>query len=276
MCSWGIRSISAPSMRRLYCAAGAMCDVADTRWHRSLGRFSAVTTEPLRRSAASFKVRRRSLSPKRQAEFDEWIRCWGIDTAGPVLDWSEVFADERDAGDADATEENDRSVVLDVGFGHGESTIVMAYAQPEFDVVAVEVHTPGVVTVLDAIANEQLHQIRVVHGDLVPFLGRVAPGTLAGVRVFFPDPWTKRRNHHRRLIAPDMVTAFTDRLRGGGFLHLATDIADYATSMQRVCDAEPRLEGGVIDRPDWRPLTRFERRGLDAGRTPVDLFYVRS
>src|SRR5690606_30216514 len=99
---------------------------------------------------------------------------------------------------------------------------------------------------------------------------------LAGIRVFFPDPWTKRRNHHRRLIATDVVTAFTDRLRVPGFLHLATDIADYADAMQQVCDAERRLDGGVIERPDWRPLTRFERRGLDAGRVPVDLLYTRT
>ena len=166
-------------------------------------------------------------------------------------------------------------VVLDVGFGHGESTIAMAHAEPDVDVLAVEVHTPGVVTVLDAIEHQGLRQIRVVHGDLLPFLDRIAPASLAGIRVFFPDPWTKRRNHFRRLIGTDVVAAFTDRLRLGGRLHLATDIADYAASMQQVCDAEPRLDGGVVPRPDWRPLTRFERRGLDAGRQPTDLIYTR-
>lgn len=222
-----------------------------------------MSAESVRRPAASFKVRRRSLSPKRQAEFDQWIPRWGLDVDGPVLEWHDVFGRHGD-------------VILDVGFGHGESTIVMAYAQPDVDVVAVEVHTPGVVTVLDAIEHEDLHRIRVVHGDLLPFLDRVAASSLAGIRVFFPDPWTKRRNHHRRLIGPDVVAAFTDRLRIDGFLHLATDITDYAVSMEQVCDAEPRLEGGVIERPAWRPLTRFERRGLDAGRHPVDLLYTRT
>ncbi len=177
--------------------------------------------------------------------------------------WPEVFGRDGD-------------VVLDVGFGHGESTIAMAAAAPDTDVVGVEVHTPGVVTVLDAIEHVPLPHVRVVHGDLLVLLDRIAPGSLAGVRVYFPDPWTKRRNHHRRLIAPDVVAAFVDRLRPGGFLHLATDIADYAEAMRSVCDAEPRLVGGVIDRPPWRPLTRFEQRGLDAGRKPVDLLYTRA
>ncbi len=216
----------------------------------------------VRRPAASFKVRRRSLSPKRQAEFDEWVQRWSLDLAGPPLDWRDVFG-------------RDGAVVLDVGFGHGESTIEMATNDPDLDVIGVEVHTPGVVTVLDAIEHRGLHHVRVVHGDLLPFLDRVPVESLAGVRVYFPDPWTKRRARHRRLVRTDVVEAFTDRLRLGGFLHLATDIADYAVAMQRVCDDEPRLAGGVVERPVWRPLTRFERRGLDAGRSPTDLLYTR-
>ncbi len=219
-------------------------------------------TTSLRRPATTFRVRRRSLSAKRQAEFDRWVAHWGVAVQGPPLDYGEVFGRSGD-------------VVLEIGFGHGESTIAMATVEPEIDVLAVEVHTPGVVTVLDAIENQHLHQIRVVHGDVLPFLDRLPARSLAGVRVFFPDPWTKRRRQHRRLIAPDVVAAIVDRLRPGGFLHLTTDIADYGEVMQQVCDAEPRLDGGVIDRPAWRPLTRFEQRGLDAGRSPVDLLYLR-
>ncbi len=219
-------------------------------------------SSPVRRPSATFKVRRRSLSPKRQAEFDTWIQRWGLDVTGPPLDYLAVFGRVGD-------------VVLDIGFGHGESTIAMAMDQPDVDVLAVEVHTPGVVTVLDAIEHDELHHLRVVHGDLLPFLDRVPHSSLAGIRVFFPDPWTKRRRQHRRLVAPDVVAAFVDRLVVGGFLHLATDIAHYAVVMEQTCDAEPRLDGGVIPRPDWRPVTRFEQRGLDAGRPPVDLLYRR-
>ena len=196
-----------------------------------------MTTEArtIRGPAASFKVRRRSLSPKRQTEFDAWIETWGLSIDGPLLDWSDVFGRTGD-------------VVLDVGFGHGESTIALAAAEPDIDVIGVEVHTPGVVTVLDAIEHQGLHQIRVVHGDMLALLDRVPAASLAGIRVYFPDPWTKRRNHHRRLIRPDVLAALVDRLRAGGFLHLATDIVDYAESMQSVCDAEPRLTGLLYTR----------------------------
>lgn len=217
----------------------------------------------VRRSAASFRQRQRRLSPKRQAEFDEWIERWSLAVDGPVLDWFDVFGRNGD-------------VVLDIGFGHGESTIEMAAADRDTDVIGVEVHRPGVVTVLDAIEHRALQHVRVVHGDVLPFLDRVPGGSLAGVRVYFPDPWTKRRNHHRRLVGSDVVGVLVDRLRLGGTLHLATDIADYAEKMENVCDAEPGLTGGRVERPDWRPLTRFEQRGLDAARSSVDLLYTRT
>jgi tRNA (guanine-N7-)-methyltransferase len=220
------------------------------------------TARAVQRPAATFKVRRRRLSPKRQAELEVWRARWALDVDGPPLDWTEVF--DRVAG-----------VVLDVGFGHGESTIEMARRRPDLGVVGVEVHDPGVVTVLDAIENGPLPHVRVVHGDLLPFLDRISAASLAGVRVFFPDPWVKARQSHRRLIRDDVVAAFVDRLGLGGEIHLATDITDYADQMQRVCDAEPRIVGGIVNRPAERPRTRFERRGIEAGRTATDLRYER-
>jgi len=225
-----------------------------------------VRAREVTRPALTFKVRRRGLSAKRRREFEEWITKWSIDLDGPVVDWAEAFGPDRDPS---------RGVVLDIGFGHGESTIQMARAQPDLDVVGVEVHDPGVVTVLDAIENDPLPHVRVVHGDLILFLRRIGPDSLTVVRIFFPDPWKKTRQHHRRLVREDVVAALVDRLRIGGELHLATDIADYAALMKRVCDAEQRLTGGVIERPDERPLTRFEQRGLDEGRPATDLLYRR-
>ena len=225
----------------------------------------------VRRPALTFKVRRRGLSPKRQAEFERWIAEWSIPMDGPILDWAEVFP-----GADGAPRDAQRGVVLDIGFGHGESTIQMARAQPALDVIGVEVHDPGVVTVLDAIVNDPLPHVRVMHGDIVPFLDRIGPESLRIVRIFFPDPWKKQRQHHRRLVRADIVAALVDRLEIGGELHLATDIADYAELMNSVCDAEQRLHGGVVDRPDERPLTRFEQRGLDEGRPPTDLIYRRT
>jgi tRNA (guanine-N7-)-methyltransferase len=243
-------------------------------WERFItfvGNFSVDMTEKLptnvkgsvSRPSASFKLRRRSLSIRRQGELDDWLGRFGLGVEGPLLSWQDVFAREGD-------------VVLDVGFGHGESTIKMAIAQPQVDVIAVEVHTPGVVTLLDAVVRNDIDCVRAVHGDLLPFLDRVPGGSLAGVRVFFPDPWPKARQAHRRLLGGDVIAALTDRLGPGGQLHMATDVSDYAKSITIACAGEPRLAGGVISRPDWRPLTRFEQRGLDAGRVPTDLLYSRN
>lgn len=166
-------------------------------------------------------------------------------------------------------------VVLEIGFGAGEGTLALAAARPDEDVVAVDVHTPGVARLLERIEVEGLTNVRVVHGDALVFLHRIAPNALHGVRVFFPDPWPKARHRHRRLVRPDVVADLVDRLTIGGTLHLATDVADYARQMVAVCDAEPRLVGGVVPRPSWRPLTRFEAEGRAAGRVSIDLRYTR-
>ncbi len=201
------------------------------------------------------------MSAKRQAEFAAWMNRWGLDENGPILDWSELFGA--------------RPVVLDIGFGRGEGTIEMARADTHTALVGVEVHTPGVVAVLDAVDSDPLPHVRLVHGDVLRFLTRVPIDSLVGVRIYFPDPWPKARHHQRRLVRSDVVTVIVDRLQVGGFLHLATDIAHYADEMIRTCEADARLDGGRIARPEWRPLTRFEQRGIDEGRAPIDLWYQR-
>ncbi len=166
-------------------------------------------------------------------------------------------------------------VVLDVGFGGGEATIAMARADPARDVIAIEVHTPGISNVLDAVQRHSLTNIRVMDGDVQEFIARLGPAILDEVRVYFPDPWPKMSQRRRRMIQPGFVDLVIDRLAIGGRLHLATDIADYAAQMQSVCDSFAQLVGGVVERPSTRPVTRFERRGLDENRPPVDMIYVR-
>ncbi len=224
---------------------------------------SAPAGSTVRRASVTFKVRRRALSPRRQTLLEGWLQRWGLDENGPPLDWQDVFGTTS-------------AVVLDVGFGHGESTVNMAAADPATSIVGIEIHTPGVATLLDAVDRQGLGNVRVVHGDALPFLDRIPPGTLHGVRIYFPDPWPKPRQHHRRIVHPDVIDVLVDRLEVDGTIHLATDVDAYAMAMQRVCGAEPRLTGGVIDRPIERPLTRFEQRGLIEGRHPVDMLYRRT
>ncbi|MEY2754671.1 MAG: tRNA ((7)-)-methyltransferase, partial [Actinomycetota bacterium] len=142
-------------------------------------------------------------------------------------------------------------------------------------VIGVEVHTPGVAHVLDAIDAGGWTHVRVAEDDALDLLPRIAPGSLTGVRIWFPDPWLKNRQRHRRLVREQVVPLLVERLRVGGLLHVATDIDDYARQVLEVVAGEPRLAGGVVPRPEWRPLTRFERRGLDAGRDPVDMIFTR-
>jgi tRNA (guanine-N7-)-methyltransferase len=166
-------------------------------------------------------------------------------------------------------------VVLDIGFGGGEAVVAMAADRPHEAIIGVEVHTPGVAHVLESIVANGWRHVRVVEGDVLEFLPRVPAGSLATVRLYFPDPWPKNKQRHRRLARPDVVAALVDRLRIGGTWHVATDIDEYARQVIEVAEADGRLRGGVVPRPDWRPVTRYERRGLAAGRTPTDLIYER-
>ncbi len=217
-----------------------------------------------RPAARTFKPRRRSLSPTRAAAYDVSFARFGLQVDGPPLDLDEVFG-------------RSGPFVLDVGFGAGDALLTVARDRPDECVIGVEVHTTGLAAVLEAAsADLSLTNVRVVDGDVLELLPRLAPGSLDGVRIWFPDPWPKHRQQHRRLVRADTVSAFVDRLRVGGALHLATDIAEYSLQMQRVCDGSVRLHGGVVPRPSWRPTTRYERHGQHAGRAAVDLCYRRT
>lgn len=164
-------------------------------------------------------------------------------------------------------------LVVDIGIGLGDDLTTMAAADPDTDVFGCDVHTPGIASTLARIESSGLTNVRLVHGDALVFLDRIAPGALAGIRIYFPDPWPKARHRHRRMATEEHVDRFVRLLGHGGFLHVATDIDDYAAQVERVCDAHPALEGGAVDRPAWRPVTRYERKAIDAGRTVTDLLY---
>ena len=169
-------------------------------------------------------------------------------------------------------------VVLEIGFGMGETTAAMAAADPGRDYLGVEVHTPGIGNLLALVGERGLRNVRVAHGDALHLVHRIAPGTLDAVHVFFPDPWPKARHHKRRLVSPATVALVRERLRPGGLLHCATDWPDYAAAMAEALDGDPGLRPAHDGDPPRgaRPETKFERRGTLAGRPITDLRYVRS
>ena len=167
--------------------------------------------------------------------------------------------------------------ILEIGFGMGETTAAIAQLHPENDYLGVEVHTPGVGSLLARVAELRLANVRVIQHDAVEVLERmIAPASLDGVNLFFPDPWPKKRHHKRRLIQLPFVTLLVSRMKPGARLHACTDWEDYAAQMLQVFSAEVSLENtaaGYADRPATRPETKFERRGLVLGHRVWDLIF---
>ncbi len=170
-------------------------------------------------------------------------------------------------------------LVVEIGFGMGQATAQIAAARPHDDVLGIEVHEPGVGALLQRIDEQQLGNLRIVRHDAVEVLrDMIAPDTLAAVHVFFPDPWPKKRHWKRRLIQPPFVALLASRIAPGGTLHCATDWQPYAEQMLDVLSAEPLLANtaeGYAPRPDYRPLTKFENRGLALGHGVWDLVFTR-
>jgi tRNA (guanine-N7-)-methyltransferase len=216
-----------------------------------------------------YPQRGRMTSGQQRAWERSWQR-WGADVAelpeGP-LDTDEWFG--RTA-----------PVVLEIGSGMGESTAAMALAAPEINHLAVEVYRPGLAQLLMRIERAGITNLRLLRGDAHTLLTQhIAPGSLHGVRIYFPDPWPKRRHHKRRLVCPEFVALVASRLAVGGTLHLATDWESYAEQMLAACAAQPLLRNqagqGFAPRPLWRPVTKFEQRARTEGRTVRDLLFTR-
>jgi tRNA (guanine-N7-)-methyltransferase len=169
--------------------------------------------------------------------------------------------------------------VLEIGFGMGETTARIAEQHPENDYLGIEVHTPGVGSLLNRIAELGLANVRVIQFDVVEVLrDMIAPVALDGAHVFFPDPWPKKRHHKRRLVQPPFIALLASRMKPGGYVHVATDWEDYANQILEVLAAAPMLVNtadGFAPRPAWRPLTKFESRGLRLGHRVWDVLFRR-
>jgi tRNA (guanine-N7-)-methyltransferase len=225
---------------------------------------------PVRDHIRSFVLRQGRVSNAQQRYYDEGLPRFGIPYAAAPLDLAGVFGRASD----DKTPK-----FLEIGCGMGETTANIAAAHPDHDYLGIEVHTPGVGSLLKEIATRELANLRVIQHDAVEVVrDMIPPGTLAGIHVYFPDPWPKKRHHKRRLIQPAFVALLASRLAPGGYLHCATDWEEYAQQMLEVLSAEPLLQNtaaGFAPRPDWRPQTKFEARGLRLGHGVWDVLFRR-
>lgn len=218
------------------------------------------THRPIR----SFVLRQGRVSNAQQRACDTLQPLYGVTYQPQPANWAQLFGREA-------------PLVLEIGFGMGETTATIAAAQPENNFLGVEVHTPGVGSLLKQINEQQLKNVRVIQHDAVEVVTRmIEPDTLAGIHIFFPDPWPKKRHHKRRLIQADFVRLLASRLRPGGYFHAATDWQEYAEQILAVLSAEPALENTAetyAPRPAYRPLTKFEQRGLKLGHGVWDIVF---
>ncbi len=172
-------------------------------------------------------------------------------------------------------------VTLEIGFGNGDTLLAMAQASPETDFIGIEVHRPGVGRLLQALEDRHINNVRVMCDDAVEILQRCLPDhCLQRVLLFFPDPWHKKRHHKRRIVQPEFVELLAKKLQHGGILHMATDWENYAQHMLEVVGASAAFrncagQGQYSGKPDWRPITKFEQRGLRLGHGVWDLLFER-
>ncbi|WP_234538861.1 tRNA (guanosine(46)-N7)-methyltransferase TrmB [Streptomyces shenzhenensis] len=253
------------------------------RPHHAPGRHTRAKGEPrfpdgprADPAGSHFERRIRSFQPRRSrvtaGQADALQRLWpkwGLDIDGQrVIGLGGLFG-------------NGNPVVLEIGFGMGEATALMAAEEPAVNILAVDVHTPGQGNLLNLADQNGLSNVRVGNGDAIILLREMlTPDSLDGLRVYFPDPWPKKRHHKRRLIQAEFLDLAATRLRPGAIVHCATDWEPYAEQMLEVLDAHPEFEntqadGGFAPRPAHRPLTRFEGQGLDKGHVVNDLLFRR-
>jgi tRNA (guanine-N7-)-methyltransferase len=217
-----------------------------------------------RRSIRSYVLRQGRVTSAQRRAHDELMPVYGVPFEPALLDLDRLFGRAAPR-------------ILEIGFGMGETTAMIAQAHPENDYLGVEVHTPGVGGLLKRVAEQNLKNVRIVQHDAVEVLQQmIAPAALDGVHLFFPDPWPKKRHHKRRLIQPAFVALLASRMKPEADVHAATDWEDYARQMLEVLSAEPSLKNtasGFTARPETRPETKFESRGLKLGHRVWDLVF---
>lgn len=222
----------------------------------------------MRRTIKSYVLRTGRVSNRQQQGLDLWLKDYQLTLGDQPWNVTEIFGRTVDT-------------VVEIGFGMGTSLFTMAQQNPQLNYIGIEVHLAGVGSLVADLHDQQLTNVRVVAHDAVEvFKTQLPDNTLAGVQVFFPDPWHKKRHNKRRLLQPEFVELLARKIRPGGFLHCATDWQDYAEHMLDVLTKEPSLgnqqsDGGYSPKPASRPLTKFEHRGERLGHGVWDLIFVK-
>ncbi len=218
----------------------------------------------MQRTIRSFVLRQGRISNAQRRAYETLLTQYGIPYSENALALNQVFG--RNA-----------PKILEIGFGMGGTTATIAHRHPENDYLGIEVHTPGVGSLLNQIEQLGLTNLRIIQHDAVEVLHDMLPiDSLDGVHIYFPDPWPKARHHKRRLVQPQLIARLCELLKSNGYVHIATDWEDYAEYILQVLTQEPQLiniASGYAPRPDYRPMTKFEQRGIELGHDVWDMIF---
>ena len=217
-----------------------------------------------RPSIRSYSIRGTRITQAQRDAKSALQKVHGIPVHNKLLDLQSIFPDSE-------------KIIMEIGFGMGEATAIMALKSPQNGYLAVDLHPPGIGKLLARIQEQEISNIKVIEDDVhvvLPYM--IHDRALDGVHLYFPDPWPKSKHHKRRIVTPAFLELVAAKLKPGGYFHLATDWFPYAQAMQVVFSTSDQFSGGVIDKPDWRPVTRFEGQGIDKDHRVTDLLYFRN
>ena len=215
------------------------------------------------RAVRSYKLRGRRITEGQQEAWDRLWPVFGIEYSAQKINLAELFPDSK-------------RIIMEIGFGMGEATAQIAAADPTTGYLAVEVHRPGIGKLLSRIEELELKNVRTIEGDAFEvFEEMIVDNSLDGVHLFFPDPWPKARHFKRRIVNQEFIVAVAAKLKPGAFFHIATDWQPYAEWIAEEFTKQSFFTGGEVERPDWRPLTRFEDQGINKEHPVADFRFIK-
>jgi tRNA (guanine-N7-)-methyltransferase len=217
-----------------------------------------------RPSVRSYSIRGSRITEAQRTAKDALQKVHGIEFTQEQINTSEIFP-------------NSDKVIMEIGFGMGEATAIIAKNHPNNGYIAIDVHPPGIGKLLARIVENDLTNLKVIEEDVhVVLQHMIANESLDGIHLFFPDPWPKKKHNKRRIVNEGFLALIHPKIKKGGFIHIATDWVPYAVNIQEVFAGSTLFTGGVIDKPEWRPVTRFEGQGIDKDHAVNDMMYVKA